>query len=236
MPPSRLVPNASMTSHTRPVRISSRPQRISNASIQISLSFIIFIDFYRTGLSRRGSSFIDLEVGARRGYGFGFGGLPGIDGDVGDTSALSPDLALGVGVTIMACAQVIYREVDDFRQMWQPHEHQQVQRGRMLHKPGQHSAVNGRQGRIAQGVPAGGQAEHHFVAQAQALDTDQLGVGNQADQPVIVIALVGILHPVLEVQRAHSSAPWRAGTDALTLPIRIKAPTTWAMGCSGSSW
>src|SRR5690606_16371237 len=72
-------------------------------------------------------------------------GLPGRDGHVGHPASLAPDLALGVGVTIMTGAQVIYREVDDFRQMWDAHEHQQMEHGGVLHEAGDHPAVQGRE-------------------------------------------------------------------------------------------
>src|SRR5690606_15713908 len=98
-PHSRLVEKASITSQTRPARISSRPPRISNASIRVPCRY--------AGPTLR-SGFVDLEMGAGRGDGFALAGLPGRDGHVGHPAPLAPDLALGVGVTIMTGAQVIY--------------------------------------------------------------------------------------------------------------------------------
>src|SRR5690606_7713511 len=105
--------------------------------------------------------------------GFGLVRLPGSDGDVGATAALPPHLAGSEGVTIETGTKIIYREVDDFRQMWSTHEHQQMQHRRMLHEAGYHAAMQRWQCRIADVVLVAGQPEHHLVPQAQAFDPDQ---------------------------------------------------------------
>src|SRR3990167_5080108 len=110
----------------------------------------------------------------------------------------------------------------------------------MLHEAGDHSAMNGWQDRVADGVLVGGQAKDHIVAQAQTLDADQLRVRNQAQQRVVVILLVGLAHQRIQIQLAHELTPGAGALNAwlasAPLPMRIKVPTTWAMGCCGSSW
>src|SRR5690606_34804025 len=119
------------------------------------------------------------------------------------------------------------REVDDFGQMWRAHEHQQMQHRRVLHEAGDDTAMDGRQ-RVADVVLVLRQAEHHLVAETQALDADQPGVRHQPDQRIVVVAGMRLLHQGAEVEAVHTapslpSPPWAA------LPMRMKVPTTWAM-------
>src|SRR5690606_15569840 len=147
IPQSRLVPNARITIHTSPATISTRPPRINNASIPFPC--LLYPECRRRNPSPLW--FVDLEVCSRRGDRFGLGGLRCGDGNIRHAPALTPDLTLRIGVTIMTGAQVIYREIDDFRQMRNAREHQQVQHCRMLHEAGNDAAMDRRQHRIANG-------------------------------------------------------------------------------------
>src|SRR5690606_35228171 len=98
-----------LTSQTIPRTISSNPPSISNASIQDPS--IQRHAPYRSGL-------VDLEVATRGGDGLGLIRLPGGNRNVCDAAPLAPHLAGSEGVTIETGTKIIYREVDDFRQMW----------------------------------------------------------------------------------------------------------------------
>ncbi|MCY1523948.1 hypothetical protein D9M68_588620 [compost metagenome] len=102
----------------------------------------------------------------------------------------------------------------------------------MFHEAGDHAAMDGRQGRVADVVLVRRQAEDHVIAQAQAFDAEQLGVWNEAHQRIVVVLLVGFAHQGVEIE-AHAAPPCLSWPG---LPMRMKAPTTWAMGWAGSSW
>ncbi|MCY1560803.1 hypothetical protein D9M68_979820 [compost metagenome] len=82
-----------------------------------------------------------------------------------------------------------------------------MQHGGMFHETGDHPAVQRRQDRVADAVFIRRQAKDHVITQAQAFDTKQLGIGDQTDQRVVIILLVGLAHQLIEVQATHAPPP-----------------------------
>src|SRR5690606_8749507 len=210
--------------YRKPAPPARQPPARSAASRRVSATH----PFKFLETSPTASGLVHLEMAASGSDGFGLIRLPGSDGDVGDTATLTPHLAGSEGGPIKTGTTIIYRQVDDCGQMWTAHEHQQMQHRRVFHEAGDDPAMQRRQGGIADVVLVAGQAEHHLVTQAQALDTDQPGVGHHLQQRIVVVAFMDLAHPFVEISVTHLDAPRSPVTTPL--PMRMKAPTTWAMG------
>src|SRR5690606_29063054 len=155
--------------------------------------------------------------------------LPGRNGDVGYAAPLAPDLASGKGVTIVTRPKIIYREVDDFGQMWRAHEHKQMEHRGVLHEAGDHPTMNSRQCGVSNVVLAFRQPKHHLVTQPQTFDADEPRIGHHLQECIVIVTGVSLTDQRIKIQPAH----WRTAGTFLTVllpPMRMNAPTTCAIG------
>ena len=69
-----------------------------------------------------------------------------------------------------------------------------------------------------------------IVVKIASIDTDQPGIGNHADQAVVVVVGMRLAHQRVELQRRHWPPPWicclSRPSPCAPLPMRMKAPTT----------
>src|SRR5690606_442084 len=177
---------------------------------------------------------IQLEMRSRSGYRFFRAGLPGGNGHITHSAALTPYLAGGIGITRQPGPQIIHGKVDDLREGLAMHGGHQVQHRRLLHEPSQHATVQRRQHRVTDVVSLDRQMKDHFLTEAHHPYPEHAGVRNFRDQRHVVTGLMGIPHQLFYML-VHAVPPDAAGTFWLSiapLPMRMKVPTTWASGSS----